>query len=308
MTQSEYFAATHYQIALNVAIPACSLVISRRLFEIVQGRTVMDSQDSKGKEIIVDLGIGLGVPILSMALSVIPQGHRFDIYEEMGCRPAIYSTIAALLLINAWPLIIGIVSGIYTCLIFYAMAKRNANLKELIASHPNLSVSRYWRLIILASMDIIFTIPLYSYNLYLTTLTLQPWISWDNVHADFGYIGQYPSVLWRQDTQGVITLEYDRWVYVFCAIVAFALFGFGAEARNDYRSIWTSISSRIIPRTAGACKTTSIHPLKAFNTSGRHSELPVFNRQNHSQDPNTSSATISTWPSTIEMSSPMMVH
>lgn len=268
----------------------------------------MDPRESKRKEMVVDLGIGLGIPLLSMALSVIPQGHRFDIFEELGCMPAIYSTIAALLLINLWPLMIGIISGIYTCLIFYTMARRNATLKVLIASHPNLTISRYWRLMILASMDILFNIPLYSYSLYLTTLTLQPWISWDNVHSDFGFIGQYSSALWHQDAQAVTTLEYGRWVYVFCAFVAFALFGFGAEARNDYRSIWTSISSRVISRNIGTSKTTSFHPLEAFNTPLRQSELPVFTRSNHSQDPNTSSTTVSTWPSTIEISSQTMVH
>jgi pheromone a factor receptor len=247
--------------------------------------------------VIVDLCIGLGVPLLSAALYIIPQGHRFNIFQELGCEMAAYSTIAAVLLINLWPLLIAIISGAYTCLIFYTLVRRNSKLKELVGSDPNLTFSRYWRLIILSSMDIIFTIPLYSFSLYLTVLNLQPWISWDNVHADFGRIDQFTSLTWRGNAVVVITMEFNRWSYVLCAFVVFALFGFGADAMRDYRSTWTSVSSCIALFATSARKTLSLSSSTSIHSWGhapvQRSDLPIFIQLDHTQDLQSSNFTSS---------------
>lgn len=55
------------QAALNVAIPACSLCINRRLYKIVTNvKTVEDTRSEKRRAVIIDLLIGLGIPILQM--------------------------------------------------------------------------------------------------------------------------------------------------------------------------------------------------------------------------------------------------
>lgn len=43
----------------------------------------------------------------------IVQGHRFNIYEELGCYPAIVNTILAYLTCVMWPAIIGLCSAVY---------------------------------------------------------------------------------------------------------------------------------------------------------------------------------------------------
>jgi hypothetical protein len=43
----------------------------------------------------------------------IVQGHRFNIFEEIGCYPMTYNTPPAYPLVFAWPLAIGIVSATY---------------------------------------------------------------------------------------------------------------------------------------------------------------------------------------------------
>lgn len=45
----------------------------------------------------------------------VVEGHRFDIFEDIGCYPATYITPLAFLFLLCWPLAIGVVSAIYCC-------------------------------------------------------------------------------------------------------------------------------------------------------------------------------------------------
>ena len=56
--------AIHLQVALNVAIPASSLCINRRLYKIATMKTVVFTSSEKRRAMIYDLLIGVGIPIL----------------------------------------------------------------------------------------------------------------------------------------------------------------------------------------------------------------------------------------------------
>ena len=58
--------ATRIQIALNVALPACSLCINRRLYKIATMKTVMSTSSEKRRAVIYDLMIGIGIPFLQV--------------------------------------------------------------------------------------------------------------------------------------------------------------------------------------------------------------------------------------------------
>jgi pheromone a factor receptor len=64
--------------------------------------------------VLIDLSIVLGIPILQMIISYIPQGHRFDIFQEIGCYPTIYDTPVAYALVLTWPVVIGLGSMVYS--------------------------------------------------------------------------------------------------------------------------------------------------------------------------------------------------
>lgn len=61
-----YPTVTHIQIGINVAIPACSLCINRRLFKITRGKVVMVTASEKRRAVFVDLTICIVPPILQM--------------------------------------------------------------------------------------------------------------------------------------------------------------------------------------------------------------------------------------------------
>ena len=44
---------------------------------------------------------------------VIVQGHRFNIFEDIGCVPTIYNTPPAYPLVFMWPIVLGCISFVY---------------------------------------------------------------------------------------------------------------------------------------------------------------------------------------------------
>jgi pheromone a factor receptor len=58
--------ATRIQVAQNVAIPACSLCINRRLCKIATAKVMMPTDAEKRWTVIQDLMIGVGIPILQI--------------------------------------------------------------------------------------------------------------------------------------------------------------------------------------------------------------------------------------------------
>ena len=58
--------ATRIQVAMNVAIPACSLCINRRLYKIATAKVAMTTNSERRRAVIQDLLIGVGLPILQI--------------------------------------------------------------------------------------------------------------------------------------------------------------------------------------------------------------------------------------------------
>jgi pheromone a factor receptor len=42
------------------------------------------------------------------------EGHRYDIYEDVGCLTYVYPTVVYLVLIAGWPIYIGLVAATYS--------------------------------------------------------------------------------------------------------------------------------------------------------------------------------------------------
>jgi len=98
----------------------------------------------------------------------------------------------------------------------------------------------------LAGIELLCTIPLASYDLYLNVSAgLVPWISWDNVHFGFSRVDQFPAIIWQSFPVLRSSLEITRWAFVICAFIFFAFFGFADEARKNYRSALDSVAKRM---------------------------------------------------------------
>lgn len=238
--------STRIIIAAGVGIPAASLCINRRLYQIASVRSVTITKSVKRRAILVDLAIALGLPILSLPFAFIAQGHRFNIFEQVGCFPYTHNTVVAYFLVWTWPLVIGLVSGCYCCLTIRTFYRRRAVFKELLSGNDNLSANRYFRLMGLAAVDLLCTIPITARGIaHNIRLGVRPWKSFAYTHSNFGLVGRYPALLWRSGKMSRESLELSRWMMIVCAFVFFAFFGFADEARKNYRSAFESFAKRI---------------------------------------------------------------
>ncbi|KAJ7469387.1 pheromone A receptor-domain-containing protein [Mycena galericulata] len=224
--------ATRLTIGVFVAIPAASLCINRRLYKIAACQT-------KRRTVMVDC-----------AIEYVVQGHRYNIMEDVGCYPTTYNTPLAYPLSYLWPNIIGLVSACYCILTLREFNRRRAQFALLLSASSSsspLSLSRYFRLMALATVELVFNTPISAYGLYLTIThdQIQPWISWANTHFEFSVIDVFPSLVWRADPATVVTIELSRWAVVFCAFVFFAFFGFAAEARKNYAQAFWALATRV---------------------------------------------------------------
>ncbi|KAI9571967.1 STE3-domain-containing protein [Boletus coccyginus] len=273
--------STHFMVASSVAIPAASLCINRRLYQIASVQSVTKTRAQKRRDVIVDLSIGIGLPIIVMILHIVVQAHRFMIYEEVGCFPFTWNTPLAYPLFLAWPIVIGLVSATYCIGTIRELAIRRAQFKEFLSTSRTLSSSRYFRLMGLAGIEILCTVPLASYSVYLNLAAspLQAYVSWDYAHAEFNVVDQVPAAVWQADPTFLVSIELTRWFVVICAVVFFAFFGFADEARRNYRLAYVSVAKRVGLSTGsfsatGTWSPDETNPDMSYNS--RSATIPVF--------------------------------
>jgi hypothetical protein len=79
--------ATHIQVAQNVAIPACSLCINRRLYKIAKAKAAMTTNADRRRAVIQDLLIGVGLPILQIIAGECPYPYTVnELFTRMQFR------------------------------------------------------------------------------------------------------------------------------------------------------------------------------------------------------------------------------
>ncbi|KAJ7475477.1 pheromone A receptor-domain-containing protein [Mycena galericulata] len=127
----------------SVGLPAASLSINRRLYHIASVRTVVITNCEKYRAVLIDsLICGLFLAIY-VTLQYIFQGHRFNIFEDMGCYPDLYNSLPTYFISSMWPLIIGLVSAVYCVLSLRAFSARRAAFAQFLSAHNALAPARY---------------------------------------------------------------------------------------------------------------------------------------------------------------------
>ncbi|KAH9936514.1 putative fungal pheromone GPCR, STE3-type [Fomitopsis serialis] len=238
--------ATRWALASSIAICSSSLVIMRRLYHIANITTVHVTREDKRRMIIEDTAIGSGFPILQVLLYWFIQGHRFDIYEGIGCWPAIPNTILSWFIFDLWPVFFGTMSALYCTLTIRALLKRREQLSQIMAANSGLHFNRYFRLMGLAAVNMIFTLPLGIYTMVVNASTpIYVWRGLADLHYDFSAVGQYPAIVWRSSPLAARSLEFSEWSFIGCALLFFAFFGFGDEARKNYRKAYEVVAKHL---------------------------------------------------------------
>ncbi|TFK67119.1 STE3-domain-containing protein [Pluteus cervinus] len=264
--------AVRYIVGLNIATPATCLCITRRLYHITAIRIPASKLDNR-RAILVDVAIGMGMPILGMVLQYIPQGHRFNIFEDVGCWPYTYNTIVGLALVSVPPAVICLVSGVYAVLSLRSFWKSRGQFDEVLSSmgHRNLTPSRYVRLLCFSSLGVVITFmgAMFSLGMNVHFHLVKPWTGWMDTHEDFQRVDQYPAIIWRSRSDLVVALEGSRWCIVGSAFLFLVFFGFVDGAVKKYRSALQTVSTNI-----GLSSSTSTELLTT--SSGAGVKVPPF--------------------------------
>jgi pheromone a factor receptor len=239
--------STHFIVGANAGIPAASLCINRRLYYISRCSSVTVTKKQKRRAIYVDLAIGVGIPLIAILFQYTVEGHRFNVFEDIGCMPFTYNVWPSFILVTSVPICIGLVSLVYCILSITAFAKRQAQFKKFLSANNNLTSGRYIRLMCLAGADAFCTVPLAAFIMWsdIHTFTIWPYEGWANVHWGFSQVDQIPSLVWRSYRPVLISLEMGRWIPIGCAFTFFIFFGFADEARKNYRMLFTSVAKRV---------------------------------------------------------------
>ncbi|KAH9956847.1 GPCR fungal pheromone mating factor [Russula compacta] len=238
------FISTRIQAGLNVAITASLLCIVRRLYKIVTMKDFMETRAEKRREVMIDLLIGLGMPILQMIFSWIISTNVYYIFEDFGPMMAYPVTPLSLALFLTWPVVIGAVSFIYSSRTVYILYRRERELQIFLTDSP-INRSLYFRVMALAFVDILGSLPLTTYVLVHSLKGgVNPWTGWADMHSDYSTIPQLSSSFWRGRPYVANGLEFFRWLLVAFAFINFAFFGFAEEARRHYLLVYKWLATR----------------------------------------------------------------
>jgi len=129
-----------------------------------------------------------------------------------------------------------------------AFVHRQVEFASILAAHPSITRWRYFRLMALAMTDLLLTMPLAIFVMWLnaTATPMQPWRSWNDTHFQYSRVIQYPGLIWRRNARLVASMEFTRWVVPICALV---FFGLAEEATRNYVSLADKIQKKLKLRT-----------------------------------------------------------
>jgi len=135
-------------------------------------------------------------------------------------------------LIFCWPLVIGVISFVYACLVIRACTTRYATIRATL-SGSDIHAGHYFRLMAISSMQVLSVIPFSAYFMWSDARTLGPWPGWANIHAQWSDIPTVSEVAWRSDP----TAEASRWLAVITAFIYFILMESGKKSTKFHRGL-----------------------------------------------------------------------
>ena len=195
-------------------------------------------------------------------------------------------------LVSIPPILIGLVTMHYAVLTIIAFNRRRVEFNDHLAQHSNLSSSYYLRLMCFGGLEILGTVPVASYYLFLAISTgVEPWPGWREAHSHFSNVFFIPRSIW-ENSSSKASYELGRWISVICAFNFFAFFGFAEEARKNYRAVYLTVAKHIglstpsskpsgSPRPTGRNKRNDIEALVFAHTTTTNISIPIPDSDNH---------------------------
>ncbi|KZV62111.1 fungal pheromone STE3G-protein-coupled receptor [Peniophora sp. CONT] len=236
---------THLQMIAFVVKPMATLIITRRLFLIAS----LQSVEAPSKAALPDPSVGSTIisgisSTLIVVQDYVNQGSRFQVKEVFGCTNAADFSIAEILLIESWSILPSIIASSVSARVALVFYRQRKDINRFLRSNGSgVTRTSYLRILLLASIDVLLTLPIGIANTSLAIksgldqnlLTVYP--GWKLLHTGWAPA----SIPYRAlKADGVSTLArfyFSYWSSPVLAFVIFGLFGLTPEARASYKQI-----------------------------------------------------------------------
>ncbi|KZV66555.1 STE3-domain-containing protein [Peniophora sp. CONT] len=233
------------QIIARVVRPMITLNLSRRMYMIASLRSA--EAPNKRINLIIEWTLGLVIPLLVAGpLFYVVQRVRFQVWEGFGCSYGTDPSVLTVLLITSWlflpPLISVVVYYPKVAWVFYHQSR---DVNKFLRENGVVSRTNYFGILVLASVDILVTLPVGIVSTVLHFLqvaednkTIPFYSGWSVVHADWTPV----SVKWTGiHTSRSRQLYFSFWTSLTLPFFIFGLFGTTREARAAYRRTFCRI-------------------------------------------------------------------
>ncbi|VDB99555.1 unnamed protein product [Peniophora sp. CBMAI 1063] len=234
---------TRLQEISFVVKPMATLIISRRLHLIANLQSIeLPSPAARRRDLAIEWTLGLIVPlIVAGPLYYISQGARFQVLEGFGCSNIEIGSILELVSIQIWTIVPPLISvTVYYPRVARIFYKQSKEFNRFLRTNGSVSRTNYLRILILASIDILLTLP---FGLAIFILDIQSDVAggdvpfypgWSAVHGDWAPVSvPYAEI----QARGKTALTFSFWTSPVLSFVIFGLFGVTTEARASYRRV-----------------------------------------------------------------------
>ncbi|KZV65951.1 fungal pheromone STE3G-protein-coupled receptor [Peniophora sp. CONT] len=242
---------THMQLITFVVKPMATLIITRRLYLITSLQSVeLPHKAARRKNLAIEWTLGLAIPMLVAGpFYYIIQGLRFEVVEGFGCSNAQDGTILNILLVESWAVIPPLLSVIvYYPKVVRIFYRQSQDINRFLQSNNSVSRTNYIRILFLASIDVILTLPIGIVTITLAVVGplsagegLPVYRGWTFDHTGWEPQGITRDQFGDQGTFAVVQLYFIQWTIPVLAFTIFGLFGVTAEARASYWRIICTI-------------------------------------------------------------------
>ncbi|KZV68508.1 STE3-domain-containing protein [Peniophora sp. CONT] len=237
---------SHQQIITYVVKPMATLIITRRLYLIASLQSVeLPTGSARRWNTVAEWTLGLVIPLLVAGpVYYAHQGVRFVVDEPFGCTNNAYPSILLFLTMDCWAIVPPLISVIlYQPKVVRMFYRQRRDVHSFLNSNTSLSRPNYFRILILASIDILLTLPIGIVGIVLRITAsvaqggLPFYWGWANIHRNWEPISTSYTEFQASGTAALAQDYFARWSSLVLAFSIFGLFGLTSEARASYLRI-----------------------------------------------------------------------
>ncbi|KZV65151.1 fungal pheromone STE3G-protein-coupled receptor [Peniophora sp. CONT] len=234
---------THVQHITFVVKPMATLIISRRLYLIASLQSVeLPSKAARRWNLALEWTLGLIIPLLVAGpVYYANQGSRFVVYQGSGCGTAENESLPDVLIEQSWSFVPCLVSVVfYYPKVVRTYYRQRRDINSFLHSDSSVTRTNYVRILALASIDIMLTLPIGIVNIALDIVELLSahpfkfYPGWTYLHSQWGPVSVSYAELQAFGTGYFAQFYVAQWSSPILAFAIFALFGVTHEARASY--------------------------------------------------------------------------